>query len=205
MSLRAEQAKATRARIVHAAAGVFERAGFEGARIDDIAAAGGVAVATVYKVFTNKRTLLKEAIEAAVAGEGTGPAEQRPWFREQLEEPSAQRQLELIARNARDMYERSAVLLEAARVARGEEIEALRGEIDDQRLSRSEVSAASLAAKAPLRVPVTVAARTLWTLTAPELYVLQVGRSALTAHEYERWLADLLVAALLLRTADTAR
>ena len=182
---------------MHAAAGVFGHAGFEGARVDDIAAAAGVAVATVYKVFTNKRTLLKEAITAAVTGDRERPVEEQSWWREQLDEPVAERQLRLIARNARTMYERSAVLLEVARVARGAEIEALRREIDDQRRARSEISATALAAKAPLRVPAPVAARTLWTLTAPELYVLQVDRSALTPADYERWLADLLGAALL--------
>ena len=180
-----------------AAAGVFEHAGFEGARVDDIAAAAGVAVATVYKVFTNKRTLLKEAITVAVSGDREGPVEEQPWFREQLAAPTAERQLGLIARNARAMYERSGLLLEVARVARDAEIETLRQEIDGQRRSRSEASATTLAAKASLRVPVPVAARTLWTLTAPELYVLQVDRSALTPSDYEDWLADLLAAALL--------
>jgi AcrR family transcriptional regulator len=192
-------------RIVHAAAGVFEQVGFDGARIDDIAAAAGVAVATVYKVLTNKRTLLKEAISAAVTGDGREPVEDLPWFREQLDEPSAEQQLRLIARNARAMYERSALLLEAARVARDPEIDATLRDFDDKRRSRAKISAERLAAKAPLRVPVSVAACTLWALTAPELYVLQVNRSALAPLDYERWLADLLAAALLMRRPTTGK
>lgn len=190
-------------RIVHAATEVFERVGFDGARIDDIAAAAGVAVATVYKVFANKRTLLKEAIAAAVTGDGEGPVEDLPWFREQLDEPSAEQQLRLIARNARAMCERSALLLEAARVARNPEIDAVLRDLDDKRRLRSEISAERLAAKAPLRVPTSVAARTLWALTAQELYVLQVNRSTLTPLDYERWLADLLATALLTRRPTT--
>jgi hypothetical protein len=41
------------------------------------------------------------------------------------------------------------------------------------------------------------AARTLWTLTAPELYVRQVHELGLTADVYERWLASLLQHSLL--------
>ena len=42
-SLRARQALATRQLIVEAAAGVFEQHGYRGARMQDIAAAAGVA------------------------------------------------------------------------------------------------------------------------------------------------------------------
>jgi hypothetical protein len=41
------------------------------------------------------------------------------------------------------------------------------------------------------------AARTLWILTAPELYLRQVRELGLTADAFERWLASLLQHALL--------
>jgi hypothetical protein len=41
------------------------------------------------------------------------------------------------------------------------------------------------------------AARTLWTLTVPELYLRQVRELGLSADAYERWLASLLQHALL--------
>ncbi len=197
--LRREQAAATRARIVGAAGAVFESRGYEGARIEDIAAEAGVAVPTVYKTFLNKRNLLKAAVDLAVTGGAEGQPERQAWFREQLEEPVAERQLRLIARNARRMYDRAGRLLEVVRgAALGDsEIEALWRGIHADRLARSRTTARSLAKKAKLRGTVPETARTLWTLSVPELYVLQVQGADFSPDDYERWLADLLVTAVL--------
>ena len=197
--LRREQAALTRARIVEGATAVFELRGYEGARIEDIAKEAGVAVPTVYKVFTNKRTLLKSSVEAAITEGEAGEVERLAWFREQLEEPTAEGQLRLIARNARRMYDRAGQLLEVVRAAAASDsdIEALWRAINDERLARARTSAERLARKAKLRTTVGAAALTLWTLSIPELYVLQIHAGGLNADDYERWLGDLLVAALL--------
>jgi AcrR family transcriptional regulator len=198
-SLRSEQAALTRSRIVEGAKAVFEARGYEGARIEDIASEAGVAVPTVYKVFANKRNLLKAAVEAAVRGGEAGEVERQAWFREQLEEPTAEGQLRLIARNARRMYDRAGQLLEVVRsaAASDREIEALWRCINEERLGRARTSASRLASKAKLRTTIDEAARTLWALSVPELYVLQIHTGGLTPDDYERWLGDLLDAALL--------
>jgi AcrR family transcriptional regulator len=197
--LRREQAALTRARIIDGAAAMFETRGYDGARIEDIASRAGVAVPTVYKVFANKRNLLKASVEAAITGGEAGEVERQAWFREQLEEPTAEGQLRLIARNARRMYDRAGHLLEVVRAAAASDsdIEALWQSINDERLARAHTSARRLASKAKLRTTVGEAARTLWILTVPELYVLQIHTGGLDADDYERWLGDLLVAALL--------
>ena len=197
--LRREQAALTRTRIVDGATAVFELRGYEGARIEDIAKEAGVAVPTVYKVFTNKRTLLKASVEAAITEGEAGEVERLAWFREQLEEPTAERQLRLIARNARRMYDRAGQLLEVVRAAAASDrdIEALWRAINNERLGRARSSAESLASKAKLRTTVGEAALTLWALSIPELYVLQIRAAGLKADDYERWLGDLLVTALL--------
>ena len=197
--LRREQAALTRARIGEGATAVFELRGYEGARIEDIAKEAGVAVPTVYKVFTNKRNLLKASVEAAITEGEAGEVERLAWFREQLEEPTAERQLRLIARNARRMYDRAGQLLEVVRAAAASDsdIEALWRAFNDERLGRARTSAERLAGKAKLRTTVGEAALTLWTLSVPELYVLQIRAGGLKADDYERWLGDLLVTALL--------
>jgi AcrR family transcriptional regulator len=197
--LRREQAALTRTRIVEGATAVFELRGYEGARIEDIAKEAGVAVPTVYKVFTNKRTLLKASVEAAITDGEAGEVERLAWFREQLEDPSAEGQLRLIARNARRMYDRAGQLLEVVRAAAASDsdIEALWRAINDERLARARTSAERLASKAKLRTTIGAAALTLWTLSVPELYVLQIHVGGQKADDYERWLGDLLVAALL--------
>ena len=197
--LRREQAALTRTRIIEGATAVFEARGYEGARIEDIASKAGVAVPTVYKVFVNKRNLLKASVDAAITGGEAGEVERQAWFREQLEEPTAEGQLRLIARNARRMYDRAGQLLEVVRAAAASDsdIEALWRGINDERLTRAHTSARRLASKAKLRTTVDEAARTLWVLSVPELYVLQIHTGGLNPDDYERWLGDLFCAALL--------
>jgi AcrR family transcriptional regulator len=198
-TLRSEQAALTRARIIEGAKAAFEARGYEGARIEDIASEAGVAVPTVYKVFANKRNVLKAAVEAAIRGGEAGEVKRQAWFREQLEEPTAEGQLRLIARNARHMYDRAGQLLEVVRAAAAGdgEIEALWRGINEERLGRARTSASRLASKAKLGTTVGEAARTLWALSVPELYVLQIHAGGLNPDDYERWLGDLLIAALL--------
>jgi TetR/AcrR family transcriptional regulator, regulator of cefoperazone and chloramphenicol sensitivity len=115
--LRRAQAAATRAKIAETAATVFALRGYDGARIEDIAAEAGVAYPTVYKIFQNKPNLLRAALDAAMTGGPEGDVARQAWFREQLEAPSAEAQLRLIARNARRLYDRAGTLLAAVRAA----------------------------------------------------------------------------------------
>jgi AcrR family transcriptional regulator len=198
-SFRARQAQATRRLIVQAAASAFEDSGYRGARMEDIAAAAGVAYPTVYKAFSNKRNLLAAAVQRAMTGGVEEQVQRQQWFTEQLAEADARRQLRLVARNARQLNERAGPLLEVVRAAAraDAEIDAIWREINDERLTRARKTARALARKAELRGTVAHAARTLWTLTLPELYGTQVHSAGMTAAAYERWLGDVLVAALL--------
>ena len=198
-SLRTRQAQATRGLIVQAAATVFEENGYRGARIEDIAAAAGVAYPTVYKAFSNKRNLLSAAVQRAMTGGVEEQVQRQRWFTEQLAEPDAVRQLRLVARNARQLNERAGRLLEVVRAAAraDAEIDAIWRGINDERLTRARKTARALARKAQLRGTVAHTARTLWTLTLPELYGAQVHGAGMSAATYERWLGDVLVATLL--------
>src|SRR4051812_32429228 len=117
VGLRQDQAAQTRQRIIDGAERVFAESGFAGARIEDIAAAANVAPPTVYKVFTNKRSLLAEVVARAMTGGQGGEVADQEWWNEQLVEPDPTEQLRLIARNARRIYERSARALEVVRAA----------------------------------------------------------------------------------------
>jgi TetR/AcrR family transcriptional regulator, regulator of autoinduction and epiphytic fitness len=197
--LRRAQAAATRARITEAAAVVFATSGFERARIEDIAKQAGVAYPTVYKAFGNKPALLSAAVTTAMSGGPETDIERQAWFQEQLDAPDAQTQLRLIARNARRLYDRAGRLLETVRMAAAvdENIDALWHAINDDRVKRSHTTAKRLATKTRLRASIPATARTVWALTLPEIYVLQVHHGQLAPDEYERWLADLLVGAIL--------
>jgi AcrR family transcriptional regulator len=197
--LRQAQAAATRLRIIQAAHAEFEARGYQGTRIEDVAARAGVAVPTIYKSFTNKRNLLTAAVTTAMTGGPGGPVDQQAWFHEQLDAPTAEQQLQLIARNARRLNDRAAHLLELVRAtaARDSQIATLWHDINNERLARARTSAQRLAAKTTLRTSMPEAAHTLWALTAPELYILHVTELGRRPDTYQRWLADLLIAALL--------
>jgi AcrR family transcriptional regulator len=196
--LRVQQTDLTRRRILEAARAIFERRGYAGARIEDIAREAGVAVPTVYKTFANKRNLLASGLAMTMTGGEEERVERQAWFQEQLGASTAEEQLRLIARNARRINERAGRLLEVLRAAAqsDSEIEALWREVSHERMSRGQVSARRLAGKATLRMSRQDTARTLWTLTAPELYAMQTG-AGLKPARYEQWLAELLIAALL--------
>ena len=199
-SLRAEQATQTRRRILDAAARVFERQGFAGTRIDDVAVAAGVAAPTVYKVFTNKVNLLIGAVNQMMAGDIAAPIDEQAWFTEQLDEPDPVRQLHLIARNARRMYERSGQLLDVLRAAAPLDPDLAHAwhDIAAQRVDRSRRTAKNLAAKAAdrLRLARDDTAVTLVALTEPELFTAYTTGKR-TANQYETWLADILCRSLL--------
>jgi hypothetical protein len=142
----------------------------------------------VYKVFTNKRKLLAAVVEAAMSGDVDAPVAQQPWWREQITEPSAARQLRLIARNARQIYDRAGLLLELLRGAAtaDPEVQAVVRRLEEERHRRGRLSARALVDKRALRPGMTAAeaARTLWILTAPELYLRQVRELGLTADAF---------------------
>jgi AcrR family transcriptional regulator len=198
-SLRAEQAAQTRHRILDAASRVFEAQGFAGTRIEDVADAAGVAVPTVYKAFTNKVNLLVGAVNRAMAG-GDEAVDEQAWFTEQLGEPDPTRQLQLIGRNARRMYERAGPLLSVLRSAAplDSELSQAWHDIASQRVERSRRTARNLHAKAAARTRLSrnETAATLLALTEPELFntFIAIGR---TADQYETWVGDVLVRSLL--------
>jgi AcrR family transcriptional regulator len=197
--LRQAQAAATRLRIIQAAHTEFETRGYQGTRIEDVAAGAGVAVPTIYKTFTNKRNLLTAAVTTAMTGGPDGPVDRQTWFQEQLDAPTAEQQLQLIARNARRLNDRAAHLLELVRAttARDSQIATLWQDINNDRHARARTSAQRLAAKTTLRTSVPEAAHTLWALTAPGLYILHVTESGRRPDTYQHWLADVLTTVLL--------
>jgi AcrR family transcriptional regulator len=205
-TLRADHAANTRLRILDAAWSEFVEQSYAGARIDAIAARAGVAVPTVYKVFTNKATLLVGAINRAMTDdEGDTQVDDQEWWIEQLDEPDPVRQLQLIARNARRIYERSAPLLEVLRAAApmDEVLTDTWEVIATRRLERSRRTAKSIMTKTThTRMKREDTALTLWSLTAPELFTTYLAGGRTPEH-YERWLSDLLLRAILEAPAST--
>ena len=117
---RAEQARATRRRIIAAAASQFVAHGYGATLLDQVAEQAGVAVQTVYFHFGNKRTLLKEALDVAAAGDDDPvPVMERPWVREIREETDPVRIIVLWLAASRAIIDRIAPLMRVVRGATG--------------------------------------------------------------------------------------
>src|SRR3974390_3293143 len=79
---REQQARATRAGIIAAAARRFLARGYAGTTMRAVAAGAGVALPTVELVFGTKATLLKAVIDVAIAGDDEPvPMLDREWAR----------------------------------------------------------------------------------------------------------------------------
>jgi AcrR family transcriptional regulator len=199
---RVRQAAATREEILEAAEELFAVRGYGGATVEEIAAGAGVAVPTVYKAFGNKAAILSELVAARMAGDAEGgEIMDQPWWREQIEEPVASRQLELIARNARRIYERAGRLLVAVRSAAPSDgdVGNLWAQVSKARRERSRLTAKSLAAKDGLKdeADPAILRDILWSMTAPEMFTLLVVEGQWSPRRYEGWLAGALKAILL--------
>jgi len=209
-ALRREQAAATRARIVRAAAELFAAQGYPQTSIEQIAARAGVARPTVYTAFTGKPALLKEALDLLLAGDDAAvPVRDRPWFQELLNQRDPRRLLEIEARNDRMINERVAPLHEALRNASATDgdIARLHATIKQQRRIGARVVTDALAALGPLRDDLDLDAATdvLWLLKDPALYTALVGDRGWPAERYQAWLARTMQAALLPARASRAR
>jgi AcrR family transcriptional regulator len=117
---RADQARATRRRIIAAATAQFLDRGYGATRLDQVAEQSGVAVQTVYFHFGNKRTLLKEALDVAAVGDDEPvPLLERPWMTQLSQESDPRRVIDLWLAGGRDITERVAPLMRVVRGAIG--------------------------------------------------------------------------------------
>lgn len=187
---RAQQAAATRERIINAARTEFRTKGYGASTIADIAESGGVAVPTVYKLFRNKPRLLAAVVDSWRAQWNPVPLR------------GNERARELIAwwcSVVRRQWETGldiAIIFAAAITSNAEAREELRS-----RLSEREEVIRSIATrlKSKLRRGVTVetAAALLSALTLPEIYRELVRDRGWSADAYEAWLNETLAAQIL--------
>ena len=117
---RTEQARATRRRIIDAAAEQFVARGYGATLLDQVAEQAGVAVQTVYFHFGNKRTLLKHVMDVAAVGDDEPvPLLERPWLEQIRQEAEPRRIIQLWLDNSRQILHRVAPLMRVMRGATG--------------------------------------------------------------------------------------
>lgn len=193
-------AEQTRARVLDAAAKVFQERGYGAASIATIAQTAGVSPETIYARFGNKRTLLGELVQRAVRGEDPAPVLEQPGFKAVAEATDQREQLRLFANDIVLRLERAAPLLAVvAEAARSEpELAVLLERMHGGRLENLHGLVKALARNGALLVSKPEAAETIWALTSPELHQALTGVRGWTRKRYASWLAGSL-ARLLLR------
>ena len=199
---RRAQAAATRRDILEAAQQLFELRGYSSTTMDAIAAQAGVALKTVYVAFETKSGLLRALWNHLLrGGHEDVPVAQQQWYREIIDEPDAERQLRLAARNACRVKLRIAGVLEVIRSAApiDPDIAALWRRIQTEFHANQRVIVESLDDKSAL-VPgleIDRATDILWTLNHPNTWQLLVEERRWTPQQFEQWLADSACSQLL--------
>ena len=202
-STRRERAVQTRRRIIDAAARVFVERGYTGATIPLIAREAHVAVETVYRSTSGKAGLLREAIQASLAGgaeQAELPVEQRPGIQRVVDETDPRRQMRAYAATQPGVWSRVGPLLRVLDEAAGDpELAVLRADLAEQRLHGLTGFATLLAERGALKADLTIdkARDLIWTLCAQANYDALVTTRQWSHTEYREWLSETLAAALL--------
>jgi AcrR family transcriptional regulator len=199
---RAEQARATRRRIAGQAAQLFADQGYAATTLEQIAAAAGVAVQTVYFHFRNKATVLKEVVDVLAVGDDEPiPLMDRPWARRMRDEPDGQRALAIWLRNSRDLFGRIAPAMKIVRDAAGSDPQmAAQWQTNlAQRYAGQRAGVQQLADKHALRPDLTVdrAADIVFCLVSFEVYLLLTAERGWTPAQWEQWITATLTATIL--------
>jgi AcrR family transcriptional regulator len=201
---RAEQARHNRRKILDAAHELLLAQGYRATTMAGISRAAGVSVETVYKAFRTKATLVKAAYDLALVGDDEPiPLVERPEYQALFTDPDPVAKLRRYAAIARMVSERIgpliAVLMAGARSGGDPDLEALAATTDQERLIGATAIIAHLDATGGLRPDVDRdrARDTVWALISPDLYRLLVLDRAWSHDDYEHWLADTLIAALV--------
>ena len=190
---REQQAADTRNRILDGARTLIQKQGFQETTIEAIAEHAGVAVPTVYAVFGSKKAILRALMERAVFSTGY-----ENLLRKAGKDENPNTRLRVAAKLSRQIYDalqNEAELLRGAAAAAPDFVR----EKENLRYSRQSGMIRWLETKGALRKNLSAAAALdiLWTLTARDVYRMLVIERRWSSDEYEKWLGDTLVNALV--------
>ncbi len=199
---REQRARATRRRVVAAARALFEDRGYAGTTVVDVAAAAGVAPATVYQAFGTKQAILARVLDEAVAGDDEPAAlRDRAWVQQMraLEDP--RQRLWMLVRHTSEVAVRTAPLKQVMRDASASEPE-VRALIEEDHRRRLETQTALLelaVGAGPLRPGLgrEQAAATYFALVSSDGYLLMSRTLGWDLARWRRWLLELLSHELL--------
>ena len=197
---REAQARQTRRSILDAAYELFVATGYAATTIQAIAERAGVAVQTVYAVFGSKRELLRQLIEATVAGDDESlPITERAEAYAVSAEPDARRRAELDAALSLSITQRVAPIVRVAAEAAASdpELAVMMEAVKAARRKEMTASAKILAGADGLRVSAEEAEATLYVLYSPQVADMLMSDYGWSPERYERWLARMILEAVI--------
>ncbi len=201
---RAPQARTRLARraVLDAARTLFLERGYGATTIEGISSAAEVPQATVYRLFSSKKGILKAVLDVSVAGDDEPvPVAERSHVRALLDATRPEDSLARLAAVSVDINTRTApiypILVSAASSDR--DASAILDELTRQR-QKGQGRVATLLARAKALRPglrARDAGDVIHALASPELYHLLVIDRAWSPERYQRWLAEALAGQLL--------
>jgi AcrR family transcriptional regulator len=201
---RAAKARQTRRAILGAARDLFVLQGYAATSIQAIADEAGVAVQTVYAAFGNKRAVLAEVLDVAIAGDDdSATVNERDWMLPVFHEPDGAARLRAYAGAVRRINDRAADVFAAVAGAATADAEAaaLHEEAERRRRAGAASVVDALGEVASLRAGLdpAAAADVLSLLSSWSTYDHLVQRQGWSPDRFESWLADTMVDLLLER------
>ncbi len=201
-TLRADQARQTRRRIVDAAAELFAEYGYARTTIDAVATAAGVSRKTVFDSVGGKAQLMKLAYDFAIVGDDEPvPLVDRPEIRAMLAETDHAKRLAMYASLVVGIDRRLSSAWRAFEGAATSDPEAAKLYVAmvEQRRQAMQEAAQMFADAGALRpdLDIEVAADLMWFYNDPSLYDKLVRQRGWSVDRFQAWLTEALQVQLL--------
>jgi AcrR family transcriptional regulator len=196
--------------VVDAARSLFLERGYGATTIEAISDLSDVPPATVYRLFSSKRGILKALLDVSIVGDDQAvPLAERPRVRSLLADPDPKNQLAGLVGITVQVNARTAPIYRILVSAAGSDLDAaaLLDELARQRQEGQGLIARSLARASALRPKLRErdAGDIIHALMSPELYRLLVLDRGWPAERYARWLTGILIDQLLAASPGRTR
>lgn len=191
-----------RAAVIDAARTLFVDRGYGATTIEAISAAADVPQATVYRLFSSKRGILKAILDLSIAGDDQPVAlPERPQVQTAVADSDPKNQVAGFVAVAADVNARTAPIYEilVSAASSDSEVAALLDDLNRQRRAGQGQLAHALERVGALRPDLRQrdAGDIIYTLMSPDVYRLLVVERGWSPRRYERWLTETLGDCLL--------
>jgi AcrR family transcriptional regulator len=198
-----------RSAVVEAARTLFLERGYGATTIEAISAVSDVPPATVYRLFSSKRGILKALLDVSIVGDDeAAPLADRPHVRSLFADPDPTSQLAGLVGITAQVNSRTGPIYRILVSAASSDPDAagLLDELTRQRHEGQSRIARSLARAGALRPKLRErdAADIIHALMSPEVYGLLVIDRGWPSERYERWLTAILIDQLLVPVGATS-